>query len=333
MLKDLQTQHTPDISVVVPLLNEEESLPELCAWIKKVMDEEGFSYEIILVNDGSTDDSWEVIKKLGEENPSIKGVSLNRNYGKSAALNTGFKAVKGKVVITMDADLQDSPDEIPELYQMITDQKFDLVSGWKKNRKDPLSKTIPTKLYNAVTRLLSGIKLHDFNCGLKAYNSKVVKSIEVYGEMHRYIPVMAKWAGYKKIGEKVVIHRERKYGKTKFGLERFIYGLLDLLSITFVTRYRRRPMHFFGSLGILSFLIGVVIAMILIIDQFFFLDPNQSLVTDRPLFYLSLVAVVIGAQMFLAGFIGEMITTNSHTADYVIADTLNMSQKDTNALD
>ena len=304
MSKDLQTQivNTPNISVVVPLLNEEESLPELCAWIKKVMNESEFTYEIILVNDGSTDNSWEVIRELGEENPNIKGVSLNRNYGKSAALNTGFKAVKGQVVITMDADLQDSPDEIPELYKMITEQKFDLVSGWKKDRKDPLSKTIPTKLYNATTRLLSGIKLHDFNCGLKAYNAKVVKSLEVYGEMHRYIPVMAKWAGYKKIGEKAVVHRPRKYGKTKFGLERFIYGLLDLLSITFVTRYRRRPMHFFGSLGILSLLVGMIISAILIIDQFFFYNPGQSLVTTRPLFYLSLVSVIIGTQMFLAGF-------------------------------
>ncbi|MDX2306529.1 MAG: glycosyltransferase family 2 protein [Microscillaceae bacterium] len=329
--KKLQTQthQIPDISVVVPLLNEEESLPELCAWIKRVMNEAGFNYEIILVNDGSTDDSWQVIKNLGLEDPHIKGISLNRNYGKSAALNTGFKAVKGKVVITMDADLQDSPDEIPELYQMISEQKYDLVSGWKKDRKDPLSKTIPTKLYNAATRLLSGIKLHDFNCGLKAYNARVVKTIEVYGEMHRYIPVMAKWAGFKKIGEKVVVHRPRKYGKTKFGLERFLYGLLDLLSITFVTRYRRRPMHFFGTLGSLSFLVGTVIAMILIVDQFFFFDPQQSLVTNRPLFYLSLVAVVIGVQLFLAGFLGEMITTNSQTGDYVIAETLNMKPLDT----
>ncbi|MEO1653572.1 MAG: glycosyltransferase family 2 protein, partial [Bacteroidota bacterium] len=280
---------------------------------------------VILVNDGSRDKSWEVIKSLHEQNPRIKGISFNKNYGKSAALNTGFKVVQGRVVITMDADLQDSPDEIPELYAMIKDQKFDLVSGWKKNRKDPLSKTIPTKLYNAVTRLFSGIKLHDFNCGLKAYDARVVQSIEVYGEMHRYIPVIAKWNGYDKIGEKVVAHQERKYGVTKFGLERFIYGLLDLISITFVSRFRKRPMHFFGSLGIMSFLIGTIIAIWLMLDQYFFYTTAKSLVTERPLFYLALVSIIIGSQLFLAGFIGEMMTIQSHhPSDYVIAETLNI---------
>lgn len=311
--------------MVVPLYNEEESLPELCAWIDKVMQENDFDYEIILVNDGSRDKSWEVIKMLNEQNSRIKGISFNKNYGKSAALNTGFKAVQGRVVITMDADLQDSPDEIPELYAMIQNQKYDLVSGWKKDRKDPLSKTIPTKLYNAVTRMFSGIKLHDFNCGLKAYDAQVVQSLEVYGEMHRYIPVIAKWNGYDKIGEKVVVHRERKYGVTKFGLERFIYGLLDLLSITFVSRFRKRPMHFFGSLGIVSFLIGTIIAIWLIIDQYFFYTTSKSLVTERPLFYLALVSIVIGSQLFLAGFLGEMMTIQAHhSSDYVIAETLNL---------
>ncbi len=320
------TQTAPDISVVVPLYNEEESLPELCDWIVRVMDEHQFSYEILLVNDGSQDNSWAVILGLGEQNPHIKGIRFQRNYGKSAALNMGFRAALGKVVITMDADLQDSPDEIPELFRMIQDEKFDMVSGWKKNRKDPLSKTIPTKLYNAVTRKFSGIKLHDFNCGLKAYRSPVVKSIEVYGEMHRYIPVLAKWSGFNKIGEKVVVHQERKFGKTKFGLERFLYGFLDLLSVTLVTRFRKRPMHFFGSLGTLSFLIGGLIAISLIIDQRFFFDQDQSIITRRPLFYLSLVAVIIGVQMFLAGFLGELMTTNAHHADdYLISETSNLN--------
>ncbi len=317
---------SPQISVVIPLLNEEESLPELCEWIVRVMQAQGFSYEVILIDDGSRDDSWEVIKAISAQNSACKGIRFNRNYGKSAALNMGFKAAKGKVIITMDADLQDSPDEIPELYEMIVNQKYDLVSGWKKKRYDPITKTLPTKLFNAVTRRFSGIRLHDFNCGLKAYHRPVVKNIEVYGEMHRYIPVIAKWAGFGKIGEKVVAHRARKYGTTKFGLSRFVYGFLDLLSITFVSKFRKRPMHFFGTLGSLSFLAGAVIAFWLIIDQLFFAYPGKSWVVQRPLFYLSLVAIVVGVQLFLAGFIGEMITTNSHQLDdYVIAETLNLN--------
>lgn len=315
-----------DISIVIPLFNEEESLPELCQWIEKVMLENNFSYEVILVNDGSRDNSWEVIKELSLQNQNLKGICFNRNYGKSAALNTGFAQAIGKVVITMDADLQDSPDEIPELFEMITKQKFDLVSGWKKDRKDPLSKTIPTKLFNYITRLFSGIKLHDFNCGLKAYRLQVVKNIEVYGEMHRYIPVMAKWAGFMRIGEKVVKHQARKYGKTKFGLERFLFGFLDLLSITFVSRFRKRPMHFFGSFGILSFLFGFVITLQLTFDKMYNLARGIKgrEIVEQPLFYLALVAIVVGFQLFLAGFLGEMITTNStKTTDYVIAEKVN----------
>lgn len=315
-----------DISIVIPLFNEEESLPELCQWIEKVMLENNFSYEVILVNDGSRDNSWEVIKELSLQNQNLKGICFNRNYGKSAALNTGFAQAIGKVVITMDADLQDSPDEIPELFEMITKQKFDLVSGWKKDRKDPLSKTIPTKLFNYITRLFSGIKLHDFNCGLKAYRLQVVKNIEVYGEMHRYIPVMAKWAGFMRIGEKVVKHQARKYGKTKFGLERFLFGFLDLLSITFVSRFRKRPMHFFGSFGILSFLFGFVITLQLTFDKMYNLARGIKgrEIVEQPLFYLALVAIIVGFQLFLAGFLGEMITTNStKTTDYVIAEKVN----------
>lgn len=314
----------PEISVIVPLLNEEESLPELTDWIKRVLEENQLSFEVLLIDDGSTDNSWQVIQTLSQKDSRFKGIRFNRNYGKSAALNIGFKSAKGKVVITMDADLQDSPDEVPELYRMITEDKFDLVSGWKKKRYDPITKTIPTKLYNAATRLLSGIHLHDFNCGLKAYRNPVVKNIEVYGEMHRYIPVIAKWSGYGKIGEKVVEHRARKYGKTKFGLERFVNGLLDLLSITFVSRFRKKPMHFFGTWGILAFLIGFSIAGWLMIDQFFNLFPadSKSLVTDRPLFYLSLLAISIGSQLFLAGFLAELITKGSNQNDYVIAEKL-----------
>jgi len=318
------------ISVVVPLFNEEESLPELCAWIDRVMKDNAFTYEVILIDDGSRDASWSVIREISADNPHCRGIRFNRNYGKSAALNMGFKAAKGNVIITMDADLQDSPDEIPGLYKMIVEEKYDLVSGWKKKRFDPITKTIPTKLFNAVTRRFSGIKLHDFNCGLKAYHRPVIKNIEVYGEMHRYIPVIAKWAGYANIGEKVVEHRARKYGVTKFGLSRFVYGFLDLLSITFVSKFRKRPMHFFGTLGSLSFFVGAVIALWLIIDQFFFSYPGQSWVAQRPLFYLSLVAIVVGVQLFLAGFIGEMITTNSQQLDdYVIAETLNLNTEDT----
>jgi glycosyltransferase involved in cell wall biosynthesis len=314
-----------DISVIVPLLNEEESLPELTAWIDRVMKANNFSYEVILIDDGSTDHSWEVIQNLSAANPHLRGMSFTRNYGKSAALNMGFKRCQGEVVITMDADLQDSPEEIPELYDMIKRQKFDLVSGWKKKRFDPLSKTLPTKLFNAATRKLSGIQLHDFNCGLKAYRRQVVKSIEVYGEMHRYIPVIAKWSGYRKIGEKVVQHQERKYGTTKFGLERFVFGFLDLLSITFVTRFKKRPMHFFGTMGSLCFLFGLIITTWLIGEKLYHVYTHQRVrdVVDQPLFFLSLVAIIIGVQLFLAGFLAEMISlTGSKKNEYLVSDTV-----------
>lgn len=297
-----------DISVVVPLFNEDESLPELEAWIRHVMKENNFSYEIILVDDGSTDDSWNVVQRLHAINPLVKGIKFQRNYGKSAALNEGFKAANGDVVITMDADLQDSPDEIPELRRMILEDGFDIVSGWKKKRYDStLSKNIPSKLFNAATRKASGIYLHDFNCGLKAYKSKVVKSIEVYGEMHRYIPLLAKWSGFRKFGEKVVEHRPRKYGVTKFGLNRFVNGFLDLASIIFVGKFRKNPMHFFGLWGTLSFLFGFFVFLYLTISKFFF---DQTGMTQRPLFFLALVAMIIGTQLFLAGFLGELISRN-----------------------
>lgn len=309
-----------NISVVVPLLNEEESLPELSEWIDRVMQENNFSYEIIFVNDGSTDRSWDVIKELGEKNPNIKGISFRRNYGKSAALHEGFSAALGEVVITMDADLQDSPDEIPELYRLIAEEKYDLISGWKKKRYDPITKTIPTKFYNGVTRWVSGIQLNDFNCGLKAYRVDVVKAIEVYGEMHRYIPVIAKWAGFKKIGEKVVVHRARKYGTTKFGLERFVNGFLDLMSITFVSRFGKNPMHFFGLLGTLFFLVGSLIAVIIGVEKLYyswFLNERMAReVTEQPMFFVALVMAIIGAQMFLAGFIGELMSRNSPIRNY-----------------
>lgn len=297
-----------DISIIVPLFNEEESLPELCEWIDRVCRENDLTYEIILIDDGSTDNSWMVIENLISNNSSVKGIKFQRNYGKSAALNEGFKASKGEVIITMDADLQDSPDEIPALRQMITEQHYDLVSGWKKKRYDPLSKTLPTKLFNGVTSRTSGIKLHDFNCGLKAYKKKVVKSIEVYGEMHRYIPVLAKWAGFRKIGEKVVEHRSRKYGKTKFGWERFINGFLDLATITFVSKFGKRPMHFFGLYGTLCFLIGFGISMYLILAKIF---AEDFPLTNRPTFYLALVSMIIGMQLFLTGFIAELVSRNS----------------------
>ncbi|MFT3701790.1 MAG: glycosyltransferase family 2 protein [Agriterribacter sp.] len=298
-----------DISIVVPLFNEEESLPELCAWIKKVADENNFSYEIILIDDGSTDASWDVIEQLRQENDAVKGIKFQRNYGKSAALNEGFKAAKGDVVITMDADLQDSPDEIPGLRKMIVQDKYDLVSGWKKVRYDnTFTKNIPSKFFNGATQMVSGIKLHDFNCGLKAYNKKVVKAIEVYGEMHRYIPVIAKWAGFKKIGEKVVEHRARKYGKTKFGIERFINGFLDLASITFVGRYGKKPMHFFGLFGTIFFLIGFFTSIYLVITRI--MDPLTGL-SNRPPFYIALTTMIIGTQLFLAGFLGELISRSS----------------------
>ncbi len=299
-----------DISVVIPLLNEEESLPELEAWIRRVMDENKFKYEIIMVDDGSTDNSWTIIEELAEKNPNVRGIKFRRNYGKSAALHVGFQATKGDVVITMDADLQDSPDEIPELYSLIKDDGYDLISGWKKKRYDPLTKTIPTKLFNRATRALSGIKLHDFNCGLKSYNGKVVKNIEVYGEMHRYIPVIAKWAGYKKIGEKVVQHRPRQYGVTKFGLERFVNGFLDLLSITFVGKFRKKPMHFFGSLGTISFVLGFITLFGLSIHKFFS-ESYKGGLSDRPLFFFGILLLIIGVQLFTAGFLAELVSRNS----------------------
>jgi glycosyltransferase involved in cell wall biosynthesis len=298
-----------DLSIIIPLLNEDESLPELAAWIKKVCDDNSFLYEVIFVDDGSTDDSWPVIEKLRTENPNIKGIKFQRNYGKSAALNEGFKASKGDVVITMDADLQDSPDEIPELFRMIKEEKYDLVSGWKKKRYDnTLTKNIPSKLFNAATRGVSGIYLHDFNCGLKAYRRKVVKSIEVYGEMHRYIPVIAKWNGFRKIGEKVVEHRARKYGTTKFGWERFVNGFLDLASITFVGKFGKRPMHFFGLWGTLVFLIGMSMSLYLIISKL--INPDFY-ITIRPAFYIALALTIIGVQFFLTGFLAELMARNS----------------------
>lgn len=298
-----------DISIVVPLLNEEESLPELCAWIERVVTANNFLYEIILIDDGSTDNSWEVIEQQRSKNPNIKGIRFQRNYGKSAALNEGFKAALGKVVITMDADLQDSPDEIPELRKMIVDDGFDLVSGWKKKRFDnTLTKNIPSKFFNWATRRMSKIYLHDFNCGLKAYRIKVVKSIEVYGEMHRYIPVLAKWAGFRKIGEKVVEHRKRKYGTTKFGWERFVNGFLDLASITFVGKYGKRPMHFFGLWGSGVLGLGFLMVMYLLISKI--IEPDYA-ITNRPVFYISLTLMIIGTLMFIAGFLGELIARNS----------------------
>lgn len=298
-----------DLSFVIPLYNEEESLPELSDWIRRVMNTHQLSYEIIFVDDGSTDNSWNIIEELRKKDPSIKGIKFQRNYGKSAGLNEGFREATGDVVVTMDADLQDSPDEVPEMRRMILEDGFDIVSGWKKKRYDnTITKNIPSKFFNAVTRKASGIKLHDFNCGLKAYRNKVVKSIEVYGEMHRYIPVIAKWSGFKKIGEKVVEHRKRKYGVSKFGWERFINGFLDLVSISFVGRFAKRPMHFFGLWGSIFFLAGIGIAVSLII--FKIIDPAFTL-TNKPGFYLALTTAVIGVQLFLAGFIGELISRNA----------------------
>lgn len=313
-----------DISVVVPLYNEEESLPELTEWIVRVMNENGFTYEIIFVNDGSTDSSASVIKRMAETNPAIHGISFSRNYGKSPALNTGFARAKGDVVITMDADLQDSPDEIPELFRMITQEGYDLVSGWKKKRYDPLSKTIPTKLFNATARRVSGIKnLHDFNCGLKAYRNEVVKHIEVYGDMHRYIPYLAKNAGYRKIGEKVVHHQARKYGKTKFGLDRFVNGYLDLATLWFQSKFGIKPMHIFGLLGSLMFIIGFIAVFVVLLLKIIAMcsDGFHFWVTKSVYFYLSLVFMVLGVQFFCTGFIGELITRNStERNNYLIAE-------------
>ena len=297
------------LSIVIPLKNEEESLPELCEWISRVMHANDFTYEVILVDDGSTDDSWCVIEKIRAANPNFKGIKFQRNYGKSAALNEGFRACKGDVVITMDADMQDSPDEIPELRRMIVEDRYDLVSGWKKKRYDSkLKKNLPSKIFNAATRTISGINLHDFNCGLKAYRKKVVKSIEVYGEMHRNIPVLAKYAGFKKIGEKVVEHRPRKYGVTKFGWERFINGFLDLLTLTFVGRFAKRPMHFFGLYGMLFFFVGFCISVYLVVAKL--MRQNFGL-TDKPTFYIGLAVMIIGMQLFLTGFIAELIARNA----------------------
>ena len=312
-----------EISIVIPLLNEAESLPELTQWIARVLVARGLSYEVLLIDDGSTDDSWGVIEALAAEDDTLRGIRFNRNYGKSAALNVGFEAARGRVVCTIDAVLQDSPEELPELYRMITEDKFELVSGWKQKRFDPLSKTIPTKLFNGATRWISGINLHDFNCGLKAYDQRVVKSIEVYGEMHRYIPVIAKWNGFRKIGEKVVQHQERKYGVTKFGLERFVYGFLDLASITFVSRFRRRPMHFFGTLGSLSFFVGILLTLWVVGEKVWLSLHNLRArnATDQPLFFLALTAVIIGVMLFLSGFLAEMVQLNGpRRNDYLVRE-------------
>ncbi|MBK6977213.1 MAG: glycosyltransferase family 2 protein [Cytophagaceae bacterium] len=312
-----------DISVVIPLYNEDESLKELFTWIKKVMTENAFSFEVLFIDDGSSDSSWQVIKDLKAENPEVRGFKFSRNNGKTAALQVGFNECAGEVVITMDADLQDSPDEIPELYKMIKTDGFDLVSGWKQKRYDPITKTLPTKLFNATTRYISDIYLHDFNCGLKAYDSKVVKNITIYGEMHRYIPVIAKWNGFRKIGEKVVQHQSRKYGVTKFGLERFINGFLDLLSITFVNKFGKRPMHFFGLFGVLSFFAGTFITFYLIAEKLYSIYQQQPYrnVTDNPLFFLALVAIIIGSQLFLAGFLGELFVKQGVTNnDYIVSE-------------
>ena len=316
-----------NLSIIVPLYNEDESLGELCDWIVRVVAANNFSYEIFFIDDGSKDNSWNVIEKLASENKNVRGIRFRRNYGKSAALQVGFEACQGDVVITMDADMQDSPDEIPALYKMIVDEKYDIVSGWKKKRHDPLMKTIPSKFFNWTTRKMSGIyTLHDFNCGLKSYRKEVVKSIEVYGEMHRYIPVIAKWNGFSKITEKPVAHRARKYGVTKFGLERFINGFLDLLSIMFVSKFGKRPMHLFGFIGSIVFFFGFLAAGYLGLTKLWAVYTNQfaRLITDRPSFYISLACMIIGSQMFLAGFLGELVSRNSHDKNhYEISKRLN----------
>ena len=313
-----------DISVIVPLYNETESLPELAAWIRRVMEANGWTYEILMVDDGSTDGSWDTVRALSKENPAIHGISFRRNYGKSAALYEGFAAAQGDVVITMDADLQDSPDEIPELYRMIQEEGYDVVSGWKQHRQDnKLTKNLPSKLYNWTARKVTGIKLHDMNCGLKAYKNEVVKSIEVYGEMHRYIPYLTKNAGYGKIGEKPVHHQKRKYGVSKFGLERFVNGFLDLMSLWFLSKFGKKPMHFFGTTGILMFLIGFVMTVWIIVAKLVHQAQGVHFraVTDQPLFYLALLAVVLGAMFFLAGFLGEMVSRSATTRnDYNVKE-------------
>ncbi len=313
------------LSIVVPLFNEEESLPELCSWIKSVVDQHGYTYEVLLIDDGSRDDSWKVIQTLANSNPNIKGIKFQRNYGKSAALNEGFKAAQGDVVITMDADMQDSPDEIPALYKMIVEDGYDMVSGWKKKRYDnTLTKNIPSKLFNAVARKSSGIKLHDFNCGLKAYKKKVVKCIEVFGEMHRYIPVLAKWSGFRKIGEKVVEHRPRKYGTTKFGWDRFINGFLDLGTIMFLGKFGKKPMQFFGLYGTLAFLIGFITSGYLMVAKI--LDPEVG-ITNKPAFYIALAVMIIGMQLFLTGFVAELVARNASERNvYLIEDKLGLEE-------
>lgn len=313
-----------NVSLVIPLYNEAESLPELHAWIVRVCKQENLSYEVLLLDDGSSDNSWEIIQGLRQQDTHVRGFRFRTNYGKSAALNVGFAEAAGEVVITMDADLQDSPDEIPSLRKMILDEGYHVVSGWKKKRYDPLSKTIPTKLFNWATRKISDLELHDFNCGLKAYRNEVVKNIEVYGEMHRYIPVIAKWAGFPNIGEKVVVHQARKYGHTKFGMNRFVNGFLDLMSLFFMSKFGKKPMHFFGLLGVLSFLVGAFTACWILIDKLICVIQNHRapLVTDNPLFYIGLVAMIIGTQLFLAGFIGELVSrSNPERNNYNIKET------------
>jgi glycosyltransferase involved in cell wall biosynthesis len=313
-----------NVSLVIPLFNEAESLPELHAWIVRVCKQEQLSYEILLLDDGSTDESWNIIQSLRNDDPNVRGFRFRTNYGKSAALNVGFAEARGEVVITMDADLQDSPDEIPGLRSMILNEGYHVVSGWKKKRYDPLTKTIPTKLFNWATRKISDLELHDFNCGLKAYRNEVVKNIEVYGEMHRYIPVIAKWAGFPKVGEKVVVHQARKYGSTKFGMNRFVNGFLDLMSLFFMSKFGKKPMHFFGLLGVLSFFIGAMTACWILVDKLIYVlqDKRAPLVTDNPLFYIGLVAMIIGTQLFLAGFIGELVSrSNPERNNYNIKET------------
>lgn len=314
-----------NLSIVVPLYNEEESLPELCAWIKSVVDQHGYTYEVLLIDDGSRDDSWAVIQQIVANNPNIKGIKFQRNYGKSAALNEGFKAAQGDVVITMDADMQDSPDEIPALYNMIIEDGFDMVSGWKKKRYDnTLTKNIPSKLFNAVARQSSGIRLHDFNCGLKAYKKKVVKCIEVFGEMHRYIPVLAKWSGFRKIGEKIVEHRPRKYGTTKFGWDRFINGFLDLGTIMFLGKFGKKPMQFFGLYGTLAFLIGFLTSVYLLVAKI--LNPEVG-ITNKPAFYIALAVMIIGMQLFLTGFVAELVARNASERNvYLIEEKLGLEE-------
>lgn len=321
------------LTVLIPLYNEDESLPELHDWIVRVVTEHQYTYEILFIDDGSTDNSWAVIERLAGVNRNVRAVRFNRNYGKTAALQTGFQAARGQVVITMDADLQDSPDEIPELYRMVVEDNYDLVSGWKQKRYDPITKTLPTKLFNAVSRGISGVQLHDFNCGLKAYKQKVVKTIAptLYGDMHRNLPIVANWNGYSRIGEKVVQHRARKYGSTKFGLERFVNGFLDVLVIGFVHRFSKRPMHFFGTFGTLSFLIGSVLAIWLIVEKLINIAQGVKFrnATDNPLFYFGLVAIILGVQLFLAGFLGEMLVRQSlgKSAEYQIAERLGFSDR------